>query len=499
MAGTRTNFILCAMLVCIAAGLFAGVGDPQLKTDHTWYKGELSCSDFTRLFATQDALYQSKTGNAVDTDEEKAIVSWYWRNLVFYHTLSPVENYWDLTAAALRVEADGESVESVVRDYWTGLFSYGFAPCGTTHAQFTAEMEYRLGHCRGRVVGVARHNSHEAFLTGGAYGAGKWVLLDHDESGIVYNNPASPDYLLNIAEIVYSTYTPATAGRVARTNAARETILDNEGAPTANGGWFISGGYFPNANTDATSSDLYGTLADVNQVEPLSGYAGAPPVVSLRKGEKFRRYLKPGLGATTYAFWGPNNTDGSPGPDNDRTWVNQPQNMYQASAHNGYHPAQGEYGNGLYTYTPNFSDTSYQEGVISESGSQVTFFFYSPYVVSGTPSVTPMWSVIDQSCTNGLVLTASSAGVTVDVSTDSGTSWQSGGTLNSTLDITNLAKGHHSYLLRFNAGPSTLAGKNIVINTAVQCNDRVIPHLKDSGSQITYQASGKAVFAAGPN
>ena len=48
-------------------------------------------------------------------------------------------------------------------------------------------MEQLLGHARGRSVGVDGHSSFEVFLTGGPYGAGKWVLLDHDLSTVVFN------------------------------------------------------------------------------------------------------------------------------------------------------------------------------------------------------------------------------------------------------------------------------------------------------------------------
>ena len=63
----------------------ASVGDPQVKTDHPWYPGELSCSTFDRLFATQAELYKRVTGRTVATDEDKALASWYWRNLHYAH------------------------------------------------------------------------------------------------------------------------------------------------------------------------------------------------------------------------------------------------------------------------------------------------------------------------------------------------------------------------------------------------------------------------------
>ena len=48
-------------------------------------------------------------------------------------------------------------------------------------------MEARLGHGRGRAIGAAGHSAFEVLLKGGPYGDGKWVLLDHDLSNIVYD------------------------------------------------------------------------------------------------------------------------------------------------------------------------------------------------------------------------------------------------------------------------------------------------------------------------
>ena len=67
------RFVLLSMiLVGVAA---ADVGDPQTKTDHPYYSGELSCSTFERLFATQAELYQNITGAIPKSDEEKALAS----------------------------------------------------------------------------------------------------------------------------------------------------------------------------------------------------------------------------------------------------------------------------------------------------------------------------------------------------------------------------------------------------------------------------------------
>ena len=74
------RIFISACIVLLAAGAAdAGGGDPQIKTDHPWYPGELSCSTFERLFATQAELYKRVTGVEVKTDEQKALAAWFWR------------------------------------------------------------------------------------------------------------------------------------------------------------------------------------------------------------------------------------------------------------------------------------------------------------------------------------------------------------------------------------------------------------------------------------
>ena len=47
------RFSSVIVLLTFASSACADVGDPQLKTDHPWYPGELACSTWDRLFATQ--------------------------------------------------------------------------------------------------------------------------------------------------------------------------------------------------------------------------------------------------------------------------------------------------------------------------------------------------------------------------------------------------------------------------------------------------------------
>ena len=134
----------------ITALLLALAQDPQIKTDHPWYPGELAMSTFERLFATQAELYKRVVGKAPETDEEKALASWFWRNTHYWHGTEGHEDLW-----GKGFEAGGDLR---TREYWTGLFAHGYGLCGTTHSQWTAEMEYLLGHGRGRGVGVQGHN-----------------------------------------------------------------------------------------------------------------------------------------------------------------------------------------------------------------------------------------------------------------------------------------------------------------------------------------------------
>src|SRR5881392_711409 len=171
--------LLWTVLAGVAA---ADVGDPQTKTDHPFYPGELSCSTFERLFATQADVYLKITGAKPKSDEEKALASWCWRNLHYWHGEEGTEDLWGKGFHPGEPPGD-----YYTRDYWTGLFSHGFGLCYTTHIQWGAEMDALLGRCRGRGTGVVGHHSFEVFLTGGAYGDGRWVLLDHDISTVVFD------------------------------------------------------------------------------------------------------------------------------------------------------------------------------------------------------------------------------------------------------------------------------------------------------------------------
>ena len=443
------------LLVLLALPSAASSPDPQTMTDHPVYGGELSCSTFERLFATQRALYERVTGRRVDNDEDKALASWYWRNLHYAHG---EEGRCDPFAR-------GFDKGEWNREYWTGLFAHGFALCGTTHAQWTAEMNALLGHCRSRCVGVDGHNSFEVFLTGGAYGTGRWALLDHDISTVIFDDAG--ERLLGIGEIVPRV---GTLGRP-------------DYQPGRQRGWRVAGLH---------DDDAVGVYRSFKTVEYLAGYAGPPPRVHLRRGETFRRYVSPGLeDGRTFVFWGMNySTAGIPGPERSRTWVNQPEKMHGAKRDAGHVPGQARYANAVFTYRPNFVDGSYREGLVNEDDRQVTFSFAAPYVIAAGPASASKWGVYENGATGGLVVRAAKA-LQVQLSTDRGQTWSPPAAVSADrpVELTDLAKGRYHYELRVLSGAAGLRDAGLTIRTVCQCNAATIPRLKEGENAITFESS----------
>src|SRR4029079_19788014 len=121
----------------LAPHAFADNGDPQVTPGHPWYPGELAFSTFDRLFATQAELYKRVVGRDVQTDEDTRLVELLFRLTHYWHGDEGTQNYWN--------KGFTEGGDLWTRDYWTGLFAHGFGLCGTTHSQWSAEMEELAG------------------------------------------------------------------------------------------------------------------------------------------------------------------------------------------------------------------------------------------------------------------------------------------------------------------------------------------------------------------
>jgi hypothetical protein len=314
------------------------------------------------------------------------------------------------------------------------------------------------------------------FLTGGAYGAGKWALLDHDISTVIFDDEGRR--LLGIQEIV---------PRIA-------TLRDPNFKPERQRGWRVSGLH---------DDDAGGVYTSYRAAEYLAGYAGPPPRVHLRKGESMRRYLRPGLeDGKTFVFWGMNyNTAGIPGPERSRTWVNQPEKMFGTKSGTPHVDGQARFGNAVFTYTPDFGDGSYKEGVVSEGDKQVTFEFRSPYVIGATPANNSKWGVYAQGASNGLVIAGKGLRKhDVAVSVDHGRTWNKaqahGGDIDS-IDATDLVKGRYGYWLAIDR-PAELKDAGLTIRTVCQCNPTIIPHMSDGTNTVMFESSGLAYADVGP-
>jgi hypothetical protein len=454
--------LAACFIVCI--NLKADTGDPQLVTNHPWYPGELAISSFENLAKTQAKQYEAATKTKPITDQDVALASWQFRNTHYAHGEEGREDLFGKGFANDNLNA--------TREYWTGLFAHGIGLCGTTHAQWTAELDELLGPCRSRVTGTAGHNSFEVFLTGKGYQSGRWALLDHDLSTVLFDDAG--DSLLGL-DVISKDWQRLT-NRDVRRNLQH--------------GWLPCG----------LHPDDGRAYAEYQSAEYKAGYAGPPPIVHLRSGESLRRYFAPGLDdGQTFVFWGRNYMTGNiPGPERSRTWVNQPERMYQSQSGTSHNDGQFRYGNAVYTWRLDFSSDKYREGVHRETEQSVALEFYTPYIIAATPANDSAWGIYEAGCRNGLVLHGS-ADCKVSVSVDGGATWSRKVAFVDGLDLTDHVKGHRQYLIQFDRPAKELAKSNITIETVCQANPATMPRLKDNGTEVRYAASGQAIVSFGPN
>jgi hypothetical protein len=295
--------------------------------------------------------------------------------------------------------------------------------------------------------------------------------LDHDLSTVIFDE--SGRRLLGIAEVTKDV----------------DRWINRNYKPDRQRGWLVCGLHPSDGNT-------YRKYA---VAEYLAGYAGPPPMLRLRRGERMRRYFQPGLDdGKTFVFWGRNyNTAGIPGPERSRTWVNQPDKMLNSKNGTPHRNGQARFANVEYLYEPDFTGGDYREGIVGETANQVTFSFQTPYVIGATPPNDQPWGIYDVGCRNGLVLRGK-AKCPVSLSLDDGRTWSQPQAFKDGLDLTDLVKGRSHYWLRLGTGARQLRNTGFGIRTVCQVNVAVLPWLKDNGTTISYEASGKEVRSVGP-
>ena len=327
--------LLAIVLIVLGCRSLAqgGVGDPQIRTDHPWYPGELACSTFERLFATQAELYQRVVGVKPTTDEQKALAAWLWRNTHYCARRGRGRGPLGQGLHAGRRPADARVLDRPVRPRLRPVRHHAFAvgrrDGGAARPQSRPRRRRRRAQLlrglpdRRRVrrgqVGAARSRPLHGHLRPRRHGP---ALAPGDPEGLE------------------AAHEPAVSAR----HGSR---------------WLVCG----------LHPDDGGVYRRYEVAEYLPGYAGAPPMVHLRRGETLRRYFAAGPGGRQdLRLLGPQLQHGrhprpgalaSPGSISRRRCTSRATGA-------GYKPGQARYANAVYTYKPDFADGDYREGVIDE-------------------------------------------------------------------------------------------------------------------------------------
>src|SRR5471030_1522963 len=74
---TQMALTLVATLAPMAFAATAPVGDPEVKTDHTYYQGELAYSTTARIVSS--ALATPGRATTGDPVKDQILKLWYWR------------------------------------------------------------------------------------------------------------------------------------------------------------------------------------------------------------------------------------------------------------------------------------------------------------------------------------------------------------------------------------------------------------------------------------
>ncbi|MBC8217711.1 MAG: hypothetical protein H8E73_04545 [Planctomycetes bacterium] len=485
---TVSTFLGVAAVMVVVSSSFAGVGDPQIMTDHPVYRGELSCSTVQRNIDEAYRVFESRYGHAPATDTEKLLAIWAWKSEHYMHAAGNMVYYGTDNPDAVQSEhlpwsgADGWMDN---KDCQMNQFSFSFGLCYSVHAQMSVLVGRALGDMRRvRCPEITGHTSFEACVDG------RWVLVDFTTGLMVFDDEGKP---IGLDEIY-----------------ARKAANDEQ--------WFTSpkrGGKYK--FHVSPFGDKLSSYTPVRWNQELFGYNAMPIVYCLRAGETFTRYLDPGLAdGKTWVFWGRDyyNIMGKPkhGPYRNVTFLDDAPigNMRRGRG-------KAYYGNGVFDYVVPLANGRYTEGVCDsahiafsngalrgkKAGAYVTFEHVSPYIIGARSAKggDREWKLRTEKCVDGAKVIGSAVGkMLVKVSIDGGQTWQDAGLAEGqfAIDFTDEVKGRHAYLVRFMLSQDD-GLESLRMRTVTQVGRGVFPRLKDGGTEITYQASGLAALHGGPS
>ena len=476
--------LVAALVLSLAGVSLAGVPDPQIKTDHPVYGGELTCSTLDRAVAEAYRVFAERYGHQPETDSEKLVALWIWQCEHHMHACDPY-----VYGGPGQIDAKDGWMET--RDWQLGQFSFGFSLCYTIHAQFSALVGYALGDMsKTNCPNVPGHTPFEAFVDG------KWALADMTTGMMVFDDDGKP---MSIAEIIPHVPPGEEGGNKWTADPRRTGFGKFQMVPFG---------------------DNWAVYQAITANQHYYGYSAMPIVYSLRPGETFTRYFDPGLeDGKTWCYWGRDyyNIMGKPvhGPFRNVTFLDDPP-VGNGRKGRGY----CRYGNGVFEYAPSLTDSRYAEGLWggydkprllfaggalrAEKGSaDLILQHQSPYVIAATAGVggEREWKAREEECVNGAIVTGRALGqVPVAISVDAGKTWQDVGKAwgDFRIDFTDAVKGRHFYLIRFGLTPDT-GLQSLKLRTVTHMSRGVFPRLTDGGTKVTYQAGGQVAVHGGPS
>ena len=544
----RNARVLAGMILLLGwSRVLAAVGDPQIRTDHPLYPGELAYSTQERF--AQSIIQSGDWGLGLGNSErDVALKLWLWK---ITHTLhdytpavwTPLHDYNRTTFKthtvehSIRPDPTIESFSALDQDQdclrWQ--FSYGYALCGTLHGTIEPQIK-AIGKAlgkdwRSRRVGIPGDNNHEIYF------GGKWHLFDINAATLLWssNDPKTAELL------------PFKDGFGPKDGPKRPELLDN--APKFNGKYLpkLVWGKIDESGKPGPYTWMRGIFAtpefywDADEIGQNNhgdltyyfSYSACPIVYTLKKGESFTRWFdgeqaQREMNLPRRIWWG-SNIKGGPGSQREFAHYLRDLPEYCSDTDPLVFAADSQlnqkfcvrdtkattHGNGLYSWQPNLAAGDWKGGAITVEGpvrsgggsaeltadgpARVTFGFFSPYAIAAMP--------IDDAdpgkdgAARGAIVEASADGeVPVEVSIDNGLTFQRIGSLKgggAKIDFTDAAKGRNQYLLRLNLDKGQ-GLKDLRLRTAVTTCRAMYPKLKAGKTTISYAADGLNGFEASP-